>query len=153
MEIILLEDIKSLGEFGAVVKVKPGYARNYLLPQGKALFASKQAVEEFADKRAEYLERAQQLNLQLQAQAEKLSGVELKIVARTVDGLKLYGSIAANDIVKELAEQGLEVKNSDIKLENGHIRETGVYHVPVAVSPDLQVEIVVEISDSTPDHG
>ena len=153
MQVILLESIKSLGEFGEEVKVRPGYARNYLLPQGKALFASEQARADFVERRQEYLERSNQAQQKLQAVAEALEGLEIEIAARTVDGIKLYGSVAESEIVAALAAKQISVKASEIKLEDGHIRSTGSYQIPINLGDDITATVSLHITDIQQDNG
>ena len=153
MQVILLESIKSLGEFGEEVKVRPGYARNYLLPQGKALFASEQARADFVERRQEYLERSNQARQKLQAVAEALEGLEIEIAARTVDGIKLYGSVAESEIVAALEAKQISVKASEIKLEDGHIRSTGSYQIPINLGDDITATVSLHITDIQQDNG
>ena len=153
MQIILLENIKSLGEFGQIVNVKSGYARNYLLPQGKAIYASKQAQADFNERRQEYLARAQEVRLQIQAQAEAVEGLELIISARTVDGIKLYGSVTEHDIVAAAAEQGKEIKASAVVMADGHIRTTGEFAIPIDFGNDISATINLTIQDIQNNDG
>ena len=151
MEIILLEKIPYLGDFGEVVKVRPGYARNYLMPQGKALFASAAAQEDFASRRAEYAEQAAQLQEQMRCRAEKFASVHLTIAARSSEGGRLYGSVGVTEILQALAENQLEVQKNEVYLPQGPIRETGDYQIILRFNATTQVDIAVKVISAPAD--
>jgi large subunit ribosomal protein L9 len=145
MQVILMEKVANLGQLGEVVKVKNGYARNFLIPTGRAKRATEASVAEFAARRAE-LEAAEQAKLaEAQARAEKLNGLALQMTQKAgVDG-KLFGSVTNADIVAELAKQGIEVERSLVRMSMGHIKQTGDYQVDIALHPDVQATISVTV--------
>jgi len=145
MQLILLEKVQNLGKLGDVVKVKPGYGRNYLMPYGKAVPASKENLAEFEARRTE-LERAQADALErAQARAEQLS--ELTVVVASKVGMegKLYGSVSAGDIASALNEAEIEIAKSEIRLPTGPIRQIGDYEVAVHLHPDVDATVHVQV--------
>ena len=145
MQIILLEKVLNVGQLGDVVKVKDGYARNYLIPQGKARRATKTAMAEFEARRAE-LEKAQAEKLAAaQAVAEKLEGVAIEIPAKAgVDG-RLFGSITNADIAEALKAQGFEVNKSQVRVVEGTVKTIGAYSVAVALFTDVNATIALNV--------
>lgn len=143
MQIILLDKVVNLGNLGEIVKVKDGYARNFLIPSGRARRATASAKAEFEAKRAE-LEKAAAAKLaDAQAQGERLSGTTVKISQKAgVDG-RLFGSVTNQDIADELAKQGLKVAKSQIRLPNGPIKVVSETSVNVALHTDVTVGINV----------
>ena len=145
MQVILMEKVTNLGKLGDVVKVKNGFARNFLIPQGMAKRATEAAVAEFATRRAE-LEAAEAAKLvDAQARAEKLNGITLTIAQMAgVDG-KLFGSVTTADIAAALAKQGHEVEKSKIRIVGGHIKQTGDFPVEIALHVDVAANITVSV--------
>lgn len=129
MELILLEKIKKLGNLGETVKVKPGFGRNYLLPQGKAVTASKANIEYFEQKRSELEKKAKDILADAEAKAKKLEGLEIEIAARASEEGKLFGSIGAKELATEIAAKGIEVARQEIMLPEGPFRTIGNYEV------------------------
>lgn len=125
MQIILLEKVVNLGNLGEIVKVKDGYARNFLIPSGRARRATEAAKAEFEAKRAE-LEKAAAAKLaEAQAQGEKLAGTTVKVTQKAgVDG-RLFGSVTNHDIAEELIKQGYQVVKAQIRLPNGPLKVVG----------------------------
>ncbi len=146
MQIILLEKVLNVGQLGDVVKVKDGYARNYLIPQGKARRATKTAMAEFEARRAE-LEKAQAEKLAAaQAVAEKLEGVALDIPAKAgVDG-RLFGSITNGDIAEALKAKGFEISKSQVRVVEGNVKTIGAYSVAVALFTDVNATIALNVT-------
>ena len=146
MQIILLEKVLNVGQLGDVVKVKDGYARNYLIPQGKARRATKTAMAEFEARRAE-LEKAQAEKLAAaQAVAEKLEGVALDIPAKAgVDG-RLFGSITSGDIAEALKAKGFEISKSQVRVVEGNVKTIGAYSVAVALFTDVNATIALNVT-------
>ncbi|HEX8476950.1 MAG TPA: 50S ribosomal protein L9 [Telluria sp.] len=145
MQIILLEKVVNVGNLGDVVKVKDGYARNFLIPQRMARRATASAVAEFEVKRAE-LEKvaAEKLNAS-QAQGDKLSGMTITIGQKAgVDG-RLFGSVTNSDIAEALTKQGFAVEKSQVRLPTGPLKTTGEHPVAVALHTDVVVEIVIAV--------
>jgi large subunit ribosomal protein L9 len=145
MQVILLEKINHLGELGAVVKVKDGYARNFLIPQGHAKRATKAALEEFEQRRAE-LEKAQAERIAAaQSTAEKLNGQAVEIASKAgVDG-RLFGSVTNADIAEAVDKLGFQIKKSQVRTPLGAIKSVGEYPVVVALMSDITAEILVKV--------
>jgi large subunit ribosomal protein L9 len=148
MEVVLLERIESLGAMGDVVRVKPGYARNFLLPQKKALRATKDNIAYFESQR----EALEKLNAEKKKESEKhskkLHGLKIILVRHAAEGGQLYGSVSARDIAEAISEQGgQEVGRGQIQLNQG-IKTIGLFPVTVALHPEVKVEITVNIARS-----
>lgn len=145
MEIILLDKVVSLGQLGDVVSVKPGYARNYLIPQGMAVRASKENREAFEARRAE-LEREQASRLSdAQKRADSMAGLALEIPVKAGEGGKLFGSVGPQDIAEAASASGVAVERSEVHMADGPIRVTGEYEVEVKVHPDVSSTILVKV--------
>ena len=145
MQVILLEKVVNLGNLGEVVKVKDGYARNFLIPQRMARRATTSAVAEFEVKRVE-LEKAAAAKLAAsQTQGEKLSGMTVQISQKSgVDG-RLFGSVTNADISEALTKQGFPVEKAQIRMPQGPIKTAGDHLVSVALHTDVVVEITVAV--------
>jgi len=145
MQIILLDKVVNVGALGDIVKVKDGYARNFLIPSGRARRATENNKAEFAAKRAE-LEKAAAAKLaDSQAQGEKLSGTAVKVTQKAgVDG-RLFGSVTNHDIAEELNKLGYKVAKSQVRLPNGPIKITGDSTVSVSLHTDVVVDIIVTV--------
>ena len=145
MQIILLEKVANLGELGEVVKVREGYARNYLIPHGKAKRATQANLAEFEQRRSD-LERAQAEQLQgAQEKAGKLEGLMLQITQKAgVDG-KLFGSVTNADIAEALKAQGFDVPKASIRMPQGPIKMIGDHPIKVALHTDIVVSITVSV--------
>jgi len=149
MQIILLDKVVNLGNLGDVVKVKDGYARNFLIPFGRARRATAAAIKEFEVKRAD-LEKAAAAKLaEMQAQGEKLGGTTVKLTQKAgVDG-RLFGSVTNADIAQEVTKQGFAVNKSQIRLPNGPIKTVGDHAINVALHTDVLVDITVTVYGET----
>jgi large subunit ribosomal protein L9 len=149
MQIILLDKVVNVGGLGDIVKVKDGYARNFLIPTGRARRATAANKAEFEAKRAE-LEKAAAAKLaESQAQGEKLGGTTIKLTQKAgVDG-RLFGSVTNGDIAEELGKQGYKVAKSQVRLPNGPIKVVGDSTVSVALHTDVVVEITVTVYGET----
>lgn len=145
MQVILMEKVVNLGQLGDVVKVKNGYARNFLIPTGRAKRATEANVAEFAARRAE-LEAAEAAKLaDAQARGEKLNGLTVQISQMAgVDG-KLFGSVTNADIVTALAQQGYTVEKSQVRMPSGHLKQIGDYPIDIALHTDVVVGITVSV--------
>ena len=145
MQVILMEKVINLGQLGDVVKVKNGFARNFLIPQGKAKRATESSVADFAARRAE-LEAGEAAKLaDAQARGEKLEGLTLQIVQKAgVDG-KLFGSVTNADIATALAAQGFAVEKSQVRMPEGHLKQIGDHAVDIALHTDVVVGITVSV--------
>jgi len=144
MKVILKETIQSLGIIGTEVKVADGYARNYLLPQGKAVPATNQYRKILEQDKVKFeLQIAKEKEF-AQEMAKRLEGIECKIVAKVHEENRLYGSIKARDIIDELKKQEIEIEKRMLLLAEP-IKETGVYKIPVRVYNEVEPNITVEI--------
>ena len=146
MQVILLEKVVNVGNLGDVVKVKDGYARNFLIPQRMARRATASAVAEFEVKRAE-LEKAAAAKLSAsQAEGEKLSGMTIAIAQKAgVDG-RLFGSVTNFDIAEALTKQGFAVEKAQVRMPTGPLKTTGDHAVAVALHTDVVVEITIAVT-------
>ena len=145
MQIILLEKVINVGNLGDVVKVKDGYARNFLIPQKMARRATSSAVAEFEVKRAELEKAAAEKLGASQAQGEKLGGMTITIAQKAgVDG-RLFGSVGNFDIAEALTKQGFAVEKAQVRLPTGPLKTTGEHPVAVALHTDVVVEITVAV--------
>ncbi len=149
MQIILLEKVVNLGNLGEIVKVKDGYARNFLIPSGRARRATESAKAEFEAKRAE-LEKAAAAKLaESQALGEKLGGTAIKLTQKAgVDG-RLFGSVTNFDIAEELNKNGYKVVKAQVRMPNGPIKVVGDSTVSVALHTDVVVDITVSVYGET----
>ena len=148
MEIILLQKVANLGNIGDRVRVKSGYGRNYLLPQGKATLATADNVAKFEARRAEF-EKAARGELEVaQRRAGKLSGFKLTLTAKAGNEGKLFGSIGTSDIAAGLKAAGHDVERSEVRLPGGPIRQAGEHvvqlHLHTDITADLSLVIVAE---------
>lgn len=145
MQIILLEKVVNLGQLGDVVKVKDGYARNFLIPKGKAKRANAANLAEFQARRAE-LEKVQAAALAAATEkAAKLEGLMVQITQKAgVDG-RLFGSVTNHDIADALKAQGIEVEKGDIRMPLGPLKQIGDHHLVVDLHTDVQANITVSV--------
>ncbi len=145
MQIILMEKVANVGQLGDVVKVKNGYARNFLIPQGKAKRATTSNLAEFEVRRAE-IEAVDKTKLaEAQSRGEKLAGLTVQIVQKAgVDG-KLFGSVTNADIVAALATQGFVLEKTQVRMAEGHLKHIGDHHVSIALHTDVSVDITVSV--------
>ena len=148
MEVILLEKIENVGGIGDQVKVKPGFARNYLLPQGKATLATPDNIAKFEARRADLEAKAQAELEQAQARAAKLEGQSLTLTANSGPEGKLFGSIGTVDIAAACEALGVEIERSEVRLPDGPLRVVGEHHVELHLHSDVNVGITVVIEGS-----
>jgi large subunit ribosomal protein L9 len=145
MQVILMEKVANLGGLGDVVKVKDGYARNFLIPQGKARRATPANLQEFESRRAELEKKANEQLTGAQERAEKLEGMKIDIAQKAgVDG-RLFGSVTNADISEALASQGLQVKKSEIRMPQGPLKHIGEYPVTLQLHTDVLAHITVHV--------
>ncbi len=149
MQVILLDKVVNLGALGDVVKVKDGYARNFLIPSGRARRATQTAVAEFEARRAD-LEKAAAAKLtEAQALGEKLAAVSLKLTQKAgVDG-RLFGSVTNHDVAEELQKQGFSVAKAQVRMPNGLLKNVGDYTVQVHLHTDVTVDVAVAVLGET----
>ncbi|WDZ98055.1 50S ribosomal protein L9 [Herbaspirillum sp. WKF16] len=145
MQVILLEKIVNLGGLGDVVRVKDGFARNFLIPQRKARRATESAIAEFEAKRADLEKAAAEKLAAAQAQGEKLNGNTVEISQKAgVDG-RLFGSVTNFDIAEALGKQGFAVEKSQVRLPNGPLKIVGEHPVSVALHTDVVVDVTIAV--------
>lgn len=145
MQVILLDKVVNLGGLGDIVKVKDGYARNFLIPTGAARRATASAKAEFEAKRVELEKQAAEKLAAAQQLGEKLNGVNVKLTQKAgVDG-RLFGSVTNADIAEELTKAGFAVAKSQVRLVNGPIKTVGDATVVVALHTDVSVEVTVSV--------
>ena len=145
MQIILLEKVANLGSLGDVVKVKDGFARNFLIPQGKAKRATEANLNEFEARRAELEARQADIFAQAQARAEKLTDASVTISQKAgVDG-RLFGSVTTQDIAEAFTAAGTEVKKSEVRLPEGPFKQIGEYEIVLALHHDVTVAVKVVV--------
>lgn len=145
MQIILLEKVANLGDLGDVVKVKDGFARNFLIPTRQARRATESAIKEFAVKRAELEKVAAEKLASAQAMGEKLAGKSVSIAQKAgVDG-RLFGSVTNADIAQGLAALGFEVLKAGIRMPNGPIKTVGEHAVKISLHTDVLVDVNVVV--------
>ena len=145
MEVILMEKIANLGELGQVVKVKDGYARNFLIPQGKARRATEDNKKAFEARRAE-LEKAQAEALsKAKERAAKLEGLTLQITQKAGPDGRLFGSVTNYDIVEALQKQGHEVERANIRMPQGPLKQVGEFPIEIALHTDVTATVTVSV--------
>jgi large subunit ribosomal protein L9 len=145
MQVILLEKVVNVGNLGDVVKVKDGYARNFLIPQKKARRATESAVAEFEVKRAELEKAAAEKLAAAQGQGEKLNGMTITIAQKAgVDG-RLFGSVTNFDIAEALSKAGFAVEKAAVRLPTGPLKTVGEFPVAVSLHTDVVVEVTVAV--------
>ena len=145
MEVILKEDIKNLGEIGDVVSVKPGYGRNFLVPQGKAVFATADNLKNLEQQKEELRKKQEgELSL-LREKAQTFEGLKLTIEANVTEEGTLYGSIGTIDIANAANEKGIELERSYINMPDGPIKTIGSHDIELLFHPEIQVIINVEV--------
>ncbi|PXX98494.1 50S ribosomal protein L9 [Halomonas sp. LBP4] len=148
MEVILLDKIGKLGGLGDKVTVKPGYGRNYLVPYGLAVPATKDNVQAFEAQRSELEAQAAERKAVAEARAAQLSEIELSLVAKAGDEGKLFGSIGPRDLAEAIASAGIDVAKSEVRMPEGPIRQTGEYdidlHLHTEVDATVRVVVVAE---------
>ncbi|MDX1488598.1 MAG: 50S ribosomal protein L9 [Acidiferrobacterales bacterium] len=146
MQVILLEELQNLGNLGDEVKVRAGYARNYLIPQGKAVIASEENRKKFETRRLE-LERLHAEALDAaRTRASTLDGASVRIVRKAGEEGKLFGSVTTSDIVEAMMQAGLELKRSEIHLSAGPLKQVGDYEIAVSLHPEVHIKINVSVA-------
>ncbi len=145
MNLILLEKIKHLGDLGDVVQVKPGYGRNFLLPNGKALPATTANKQVFEDRKAELVKKASDSVAAAKIRAGKLAGVVVTVRALASEEGKLYGSVGPADIERAASAQKIDLDKSEINMASGPIRNAGEYKVLVRLHSEVEVELTVKV--------
>ncbi|HHC29169.1 MAG TPA: 50S ribosomal protein L9, partial [Rhodobacterales bacterium] len=147
MQVILLERVAKLGQMGEVVEVKPGYARNFLLPQGKALTASEANIASFEAQKAQLEARNLETKKEADSLGEKLAGQQFIVIRSASDAGSLYGSVTPRDAAEAATAEGFTVDKKQIVLK-GPIKELGLHDVEVRLHPEVEVEITLNIARS-----
>src|SRR5437763_1840602 len=145
MQVILMEKVANLGELGDVVKVKDGYARNYLIPHGKAKRANEANLKAFESRRAD-LEKAQAETLgKARERGEKLNGLTVQITQKAGPDGRLFGSVTNYDIVEALSKQGHEVERANIRMPQGPLKQVGDVPIEIALHTDVTATVTVSV--------
>lgn len=146
MDVILLEAVTHVGSFGDKVHVKPGYARNFLVPHGKAVYATPQNVAKFEAHRAELAAHEAQKLTEAQARGEKLNALRITMAVAVSEEGKLFGSLGARELADAISAQGVPVERSEIALPDGPVRFIGEYEIHVHLHPMVAAVVHVEVS-------
>jgi large subunit ribosomal protein L9 len=145
MNVILMQKVRNLGELGQEVRVKSGYARNYLLPYGKAVVANTDNREKFEARRGELEKAGTEVLGSAQARGEKLDGVTVQIVVKAGEEGKLFGSVGAREIADALVAAGFEAERSEVQLPEGPIKEIGDHEITLSLHPEVSVKTIVSV--------
>lgn len=146
MEVILLEKVGKLGDIGSKVTVRSGYGRNYLVPSGKAIFATADNITVFEQRRAELEQAAAERRTEAEGRAAKLAALDaITITANAGDEGKLFGSIGSRDIADAISAAGVEVSKSEVKLPEGALRELGEFEIDIQVHSDVTQPVKVVV--------
>jgi large subunit ribosomal protein L9 len=145
MQVILMEKVVNLGGLGDVVKVKDGFARNFLIPQGKAKRATAANLKEFEGRRADLEKKANEQLASAQERGAKLEGLKIDIAQKAgVDG-RLFGSVTNADIAESLGKQGIEVKKAEIRMPQGPLKHIGEFPITIQLHSDVLAHITVHV--------
>ncbi|WP_369855398.1 50S ribosomal protein L9 [Candidatus Thalassolituus haligoni] len=145
MQIILLEKVANLGELGEMVNVKPGYARNFLVPKGKAVPATKANVEHFQARRAELEATAAAKLAEAQSRKEKIEEIELSVAVKAGDEGKLFGSLGNRDIADLASQAGVALAKAEVRLPTGPIRAVGEFDVAIHLHPEVEAVLKLHV--------
>ncbi|MEJ2567082.1 MAG: 50S ribosomal protein L9 [Gammaproteobacteria bacterium] len=145
MNIILLEKVQNLGKLGDRISVKNGYARNYLLPKGKAVLATPQNVAIFEERRAALEKAEAEILAKAQARSEAINGKSITISVKAGEEGKLFGSVGTSDIAEAAKQAGMDVGRQEVRLPGGAFRNTGSYEVEIHLHPDVDAQLTVNI--------
>ena len=146
MKIILLDKIQRLGEIGDVVEVNSGYARNFLIPQKKAAFASEKNIAEVESKKDELAAMSEDLLTNAQARGKDIEGSECEILVPVTEEGALYGSVGTREISEAFSNTDVLIDKSEVQLPDGPIKETGDHNIIITVHPEVSVEVLVKVS-------
>lgn len=145
MDVILLEKIPNLGNLGDKVAIRPGYGRNFLIPQGKAVPATAEKIAEFEQRRAELEKRAAAELATAESRASELGKLQVTIAQKAGEEGRLYGSVGTKDIADAVTALGLELRKAEVRLPTGPLRHTGEYQVTVQLHGDVTAQVAVQI--------
>ena len=146
MELILLEKVQNLGDLGDLVKVRPGYARNYLIPQGKATFATEENKAAFEQRRKELEAAASQRLDEAKLRAQQMESLVIEIARKAGDEGKLFGSVSTIDISEAVEARGMTLEKSEINLDEGALKTLGEHEVSVSLHPEVHFNIKIIIT-------
>ena len=146
MKIILLDKIQRLGEIGDVVEVNSGYARNFLIPQKKAAFASEKNISEVEARKDELAAISQDILINAQARGKDIEGSQCEILVPVTEEGALYGSVGTREISEAFSSMGVQIDKSEVQLPEGPIKETGDHNISISVHPEVSVEVLVKVS-------
>lgn len=149
MEVILLEKVENLGNLGDRVSVRPGYGRNYLIPQGHAKMATPENIRYFEERRAELERKAAEALSEAEKRAEQLAGLTVSIKAKAGEEGKLFGSVGTQDIADAVTAAGVTIERHEVRLPEGPLRATGEYEIELHLHTDVNatVQVVVEAEE------
>ena len=145
MNIILLEDVRGLGKLGEQVKVKPGYGRNYLIPQGTAMAVNEGNLATLDAKRAELEAKAQTALTAATQRAETLEGMQVEIAMMASEEGKLYGSVGTREIAKAVSDAGFEIEKRDVRLPSGPLHSLGEFEVQIQIHGDVVANVNIAV--------
>ena len=148
MEVILLEKIQNLGSLGDHVNVKPGYARNFLLPYGKAVWATEEARSRVDERRLE-LAKLEEERLDIARAKAELLPEEIVVIRKASEEGKLYGSVSASDIAETLADKGIKIGRSEVNLPSGPIKEIGETNLDILLHPEIRATVLVKVVEDS----
>lgn len=146
MNVILLERVANLGNLGDAVRVKAGYGRNYLIPQGKAVPATPENVEKFEARRAELEQAASEKLSTAEARKDAISALTITLTQKAGEEGKLFGSVGTSDIARAITEAGVAVEKREVRLPTGPIRQIGEHHIEIELHSDVVAEITVVVN-------
>ena len=146
MKIILLDKIQRLGEIGDIVEVNSGYARNFLIPQKKAAFASESNIAEVESKKDELAAMSEDILTQAKARAETIESSECEIFVPVTEEGALYGSVGTREISEAFTLKDIAIDKSEVQLPEGPLKETGDHNISISIHPEVTVEVLVKVS-------
>ena len=146
MKIILLDKIQRLGEIGDVVEVNSGYARNFLIPQKKAAFASEKNISEVEARKDELAAMSEDILTNAQARGKDIEGSQCEILVPVTEEGALYGSVGTREISEAFSNMDVQIDKSEVQLPEGPIKETGDHNISISVHPEVSVEVLVKVS-------
>jgi large subunit ribosomal protein L9 len=146
MKIILLDKIQRLGEIGDIVDVNSGYARNFLIPQKKAAFASEKNISEVEARKDELAAISEDVLTNAQARGKVIEGSECEILVPVTEEGALYGSVGTREISEAFSNMDVQIDKSEVQLPEGPIKETGEHNISISVHPEVNVEVLVKVS-------
>ena len=146
MKIILLDKIQRLGEIGDIVEVNSGYARNFLIPQKKAAFASEKNITEVEARKDELAAMSEDVLTKAQARGKDIEGSQCEILVPVTEEGALYGSVGTREISEAFSNMDVQIDKSEVQLPEGPIKETGDHNIMISVHPEVSVEVLVKVS-------